>query len=116
MCVLDWASYPVRVRGVGPREDVQQVVTIPGQCDAAFTVDSTMSAAGGAFVTLLAIGVFKKKKETTWCYRTDICNIKAVYTQTDLLYETTHFQNCFGKKMCLYKAILKKIFPFTRIH
>lgn len=55
VCVLDWASYPVRVRGVGPREDVQQVVPIPGDCDAAFVVDGAVSAAGGAFVTLLAI-------------------------------------------------------------
>lgn len=61
MCVLDRASYPVRVRGVGPREDVQQVVPIPGHCDAAFVVDGAVSAAGGAFVTLLA-----KKEQITW--------------------------------------------------
>lgn len=48
------ASYPVSVSGVGPREDVQQVVTISGHCAASFIVNSTVSAAGVAFLTLLA--------------------------------------------------------------
>lgn len=48
------ASYPVSVSGVGPREDVQQVVTISGHCVASFIINSTVSAAGVAFLTLLA--------------------------------------------------------------
>lgn len=42
--------------GVGAREDVQQVVTIPRYRTAGFVIYSTVGAAGRAFVTLVRYG------------------------------------------------------------
>lgn len=52
-----WSVRPVCVSGVGAREHVQQVVTIPWYWTASFVIYSTVGAAGRAFLTLCRFGL-----------------------------------------------------------